>query len=148
MLMEKFGAQLYEIAIVYTSNTLTAFIIMNLMASRIKIKNVTKFKIGIGFTTFVFIGLSQITDWWMAMPFMSLVGATWAFLFIGGNFHLMENNPKSTSTGIFSSTLSIATVIGPVIAGSIAFYFEYVFVMYFAIVVIICGFLISLKIKK
>lgn len=148
LLMEKFGAQIYEISIVYVSNTLTAFIIMNLMASKIKIENVTKFKIGIGLTIFVFIGLSQITEWWMAIPFMSLVGATWAFLFIGGNIHLMENNPKSTSTGIFSSTLSIATVIGPIIAGSIAFYFQYVFVMYFAIIIIICGFLISLKIKN
>jgi len=148
MLMEKRGAHLYEISIVYVSNTITAFVIMNLMASKIKISNVTKFKIGIGLTVFVFIGLTQITEWWMAMPFMSLVGATWAFLFIGGNFHLMENNPKSTSTGIFSSTLSIAAVIGPVIAGSIAFYLEYVSVMYFAIVIIICGFLISLKIKK
>jgi len=147
MLMERMGAQLYEISIVYISNTLTAFVIMNLMASKIKIRNVTKFKIGIGLTIFVFIGLSQITEWWMAIPFMSLVGATWAFLFIGGNFHLMENNPKSTSTGIFSSTLSIASVIGPVIAGSIAFYLEYVLVMYFAIAIIIFGFLISLRIK-
>ena len=148
MLMEKMGAHIYEISIVYVSNTITAFVIMNLMASKIKISNVTKFKIGIGLTVFVFIGLTQITEWWMAMPFMSLVGATWAFLFIGGNFHLMENNPKSTSTGIFSSTLSIASVIGPVIAGSIAFYLEYVSVMYFAIAIIICGFLISLRIKK
>jgi len=148
MLMEQLGAQLYEISIVYVANTVTAFVIMNLMVSKIKISNVTKFKIGIGLTTFVFIGLSQITEWWMAMPFMALVGGTWAFLYIGGNFHLMENNPKSTSTGIFSSTLSISTVIGPIIAGSIAFYFEYVSVMYFAIAVIICGFLISLKIRN
>ena len=147
MLMERLGAQLYEISIVYVANTLTAFVIMNLMATKIKISNVMKFKIGIGLTIFVFVGLSQITEWWMAMPFMSLVGATWAFLFIGGNFHLMEHNPKSTSTGLFSSTLSISTVIGPVIAGTIAFYFEYVTVMYFAIMIIISGFLISLKIK-
>jgi len=79
---------------------------------------------------------------------MSLVGATWAFLFIGGNFHLMENNPRSTSTGIFSSTLSIATVVGPVIAGSIAFWFDYAAVMYFAIAIIICAFVVSLKIRK
>jgi DHA1 family multidrug resistance protein-like MFS transporter len=59
----------------------------------------------------------------------------------------MENNPKSTSTGIFSSTLSIASALGPVIAGSIAFYFDYVVVMYFAIIIIIGGFLISLKIR-
>ena len=147
MLMDEFGAELYEISIVYVSNTLTAFVIMTLMAKRIQISNVTKFKIGIGLTTFVFVGLSFITEWWMAMPFMSLVGATWAFLFIGGNFHLMENNPKSTSTGIFSSTLSIATVIGPVIAGSLAFLYNYHSVMYFAIAIIVLSFLVSLKIK-
>ena len=148
MLMEKLGAELYEISIVYVANTLTAFVLMNLMASKIKISNVSKFKIGIGSTTFVFVGLALISDWWMAMPFMSLVGATWAFLFIGGNFHLMENNPRSTSTGIFSSTLSIATVVGPVIAGGIAFLFDYVYVMYFAIAIILCAFTVSLKIKN
>ncbi len=148
MLIEKLGAELYQISIIYVANTLTAFILMNLMASRINFSDITKFKIGIGCTVFVFVGLSVITDWWMAMPFMALVGGTWAFLFIGGNFHLMENNPRSTSTGIFSSTLSIATVIGPVIAGSIAFVFDYVAVMYFAIAIIICAFAVSLKVRK
>jgi DHA1 family multidrug resistance protein-like MFS transporter len=147
MLIEKLGAELYQISIIYVANTLTAFILMNLMASRINFSNITKFKIGIGCTVFVFVGLSVITDWWMAMPFMALVGATWAFLFIGGNFHLMENNPRSTSTGIFSSTLSISMVIGPVIAGIIAFAFDYVVVMYFAIAIIVCAFVVSLKVK-
>jgi len=147
MLMESMGAKLYEISIVYVSNTVIAFIVMNLMAGKIKIKNVTKFKVGIGLTVFVFVGLSFITEWWMAMPFMALVGGTWAFLFVGGNLHLMENNPRSTSTGIFSSTLSTATVVGPIIAGSIAFAYSYVSVMYFAIVIIVAAFLISLKIK-
>ena len=147
LLMEQLGAELYQVSIVYVANTLTAFVLMNLMAGKINISNVTKFKMGVGGTTFVFVGLSLITDWWMAMPFMSLVGATWAFLFIGGNFHLMENNPRSTSTGIFSSTVSIATVVGPVIAGSIAFLLDYVFVMYFAIIVIIGAFIVSLKVR-
>jgi len=148
MLMEQLGAELYQISIVYVANTVIAFVIMTLMASRIKIANVTKFKIGIGMTTFVFVGLSMITEWWMAMPFMALVGITWAFLYIGGNFHLMAHNPKSTSTGIFSSTLSIASVVGPVIAGSIAFAYGYVSVMYFAIGIIVCALFVSLKIKK
>jgi DHA1 family multidrug resistance protein-like MFS transporter len=148
MLMERFGAELYQISIVYVANNLTAFIVMNLMAGKIKINNVTKFKIGIGVTALVFVGLSLITNWWLAMPFMALVGVTWAFLFIGGNFHLMENNPHSTSTGIFSSTLSISSVVGPIIAGTIAFYYDYVAVMYFAITIIVCAFLISLKVKR
>ena len=148
MLMEMFGAELYHISIVYVANNLTAFIIMNLMASKIKINNVTKFKIGIGVTSLVFVGLALITDWWMAMPFMALVGVTWAFLFIGGNFYLMENNPRSTATGVFSSTLSISSVVGPIIAGTIAFYYGYVEVMYFAVAIIVCAFIISLKVKK
>lgn len=148
MLMERLGAEFYQISIVYIANTLAAFIVMNLMATKIKLSNVTKFKIGIGVTTFVFVGLSVISDWWMAMPFMALVGATWAFLYIGGNIHLMENNPRSTSTGIFSSTLSISTVVGPVIGGAIAFAFDYVFVMYFAIAIILCAFVVSLRIRE
>jgi DHA1 family multidrug resistance protein-like MFS transporter len=59
----------------------------------------------------------------------------------------MENNPRSTSTGIFASTISIGAVIGPVIAGAIAFASNYVSVMYFAIAVIIVAFVVSLKIK-
>lgn len=148
MIMEKWGGDLYHISIVYVANTVTAFIVMNVMASKINISNITKFKIGIGATTFVFVGLTFVTEWWMAMPFMALVGATWAFLFIGGNFHLMDNNPRSTSSGIFSSTLSIATVIGPVIGGAIAFFFDYIAVMYFAIAIIICAFVVSLKIEN
>jgi DHA1 family multidrug resistance protein-like MFS transporter len=148
VLMEKWGAELYQVSIVYIANTLTAFIMMNIMGSKINLSNITKFKIGIGSTTFVFIGLATVTEWWMAMPFMALVGGTWAFLFLGGNFHLMENNPRSTSTGIFSSTVSIAAVVGPIVAGSIAFMFDYIAVMFFAIVIIICAFIVSLKIKK
>ena len=148
MLMEKLGAEFYQISVVYIANTLAAFIVMNLMATKIKLSNITKFKIGIGVTSIVFVGLSLISDWWMAMPFMALVGGTWALLYIGGNIHLMENNPRSTSTGIFSSTLSISTVVGPVIGGAIAFAFDYVFVMYFAIAIILCAFVVSLRIRE
>ena len=148
MLMEYFGAELYQVSIVYVANTLTAFLVMNLMSKRIQIKNITKFKIGIGMTVSVFVGLSLITDWWMAMPFMAIVGCSWAFLFIGGNFHLMENNPRSTSTAIFSSTLAISTVIGPVIAGAIAYYTNYTAVMIFAVVVTLCAFIISSRMKS
>ena len=148
MLMEYFGAELYQVSIVYVANTLTAFLVMNLMSNKIQIKNITKFKIGIGMTVIVFVGLSMITDWWMAMPFMAIVGCSWAFLFIGGNFHLMENNPRSTSTAIFSSTLAISTVIGPVIAGAIAYYTDYTVVMYFSIIVTLLAFIISSKMKS
>jgi DHA1 family multidrug resistance protein-like MFS transporter len=148
MLVEKLGAELYQVSIVYVANTLTSFILMNLMASKIKILNVTKFKIGIGATTFVFVGLVLINDWWMAMPFMALVGATWALLYIGGIFHLMDNNPRPTSTGIFSATISIGAVVGPIIAGIVASRFNYDAVLYFAIIIIVLAFVVSLKVKS
>jgi len=148
MLMEYFGAELYQVSIVYVANTLTAFLVMNLMSKRIQIQNITKFKIGIGMTVIVFVGLALITEWWMAWPFMAIVGCSWAFLFIGGNFHLMENNPRSTSTAIFSSTLAISTVIGPVIAGAIAYYTNYTAVMIFAVIVALSAFIISTRMKS
>ncbi len=60
----------------------------------------------------------------------------------------MENNPRSTSTAIFSSTLAISTVIGPVIAGTIAYYTNYTAVMMFAVVVTLCAFIISSRMKS
>ena len=54
MIVERWGGDLYHISIVYVANTLTAFILMNIMASKIQLSNITKFKIGIGCTTFVF----------------------------------------------------------------------------------------------
>ncbi len=39
-------------------------------------------------------------------------------------------------------------VLGPVIAGSISFEFDYIAVMYFAIAIITCAFAVSLKVRK
>ncbi|WP_268541645.1 MFS transporter [Candidatus Nitrosotenuis cloacae] len=148
VLTQTLGAKLYEVSIVYVANTAAAFILMNMMGTKIMTKNITKFKIGVGLTTFVFAGMAVMTEWWMAIPSMALVGVTWAFLYIGGSIHLMENNPKSTSTGVFNSTIAISNVIGPVIAGTIAFYYNYVSVMYFAVAICIVAFVVSLKVKK
>jgi DHA1 family multidrug resistance protein-like MFS transporter len=148
ILTENMGAHLYEVSIVYIANTLTSFVVMTMMATRMRINNVTKFKIGLGLTIFVFIGLALVKEWWLTFPFMALVGLSWAFLYIGGNVHIMENNPKSTSTGIFSSTISIASVVGPLVAGAIASYFGFVSVIYFASGIAFSAFLISLAIKK
>lgn len=148
VLTQTFGAKLYEVSIVYVANTAFAFVLMNMMGTKIKTKNITNFKIGIGLTVFVFAGMAVMNTWWMAIPCMALVGVTWAFLYIGGSIHLMENNPKSTSTGVFNSTISIANVIGPVIAGTIGFYYNQISVMYFAVAICVVAFLVSLKIKK
>lgn len=147
ILTEALGAKLYEVSIVYMANTGFSFVLMNLMGTKIRTKNITNFKIGIGLTVFVFVGMAVMTSWWMAIPCMALVGVTWAFLYIGGSIHLMENHPKSTSTGVFNSTISIANVIGPVIAGTIGFYYNQMSVMYFAVAICTVAFLVSLKIK-
>lgn len=148
MLTESMGAELWQVSVVYVANTATAFVVMNLMAFRIHVSNVTKFKAGIGMTAFVFVGLALVDQWWHTMPFLALVGFTWAFLYVGGSFHLMENNPKSTSTGVFSSTISIAAVIGPLAAGAIALAYGYVAVMYFAVIIIVAAFAVAVRIPN
>ncbi|ABK77564.1 permease [Cenarchaeum symbiosum A] len=146
MIVEDFGGEIYHVSAVYMGNTATAFVIMTLMATRIRMHNVTKFKAGVGVTIFVFVGMLFVTEWWHFFPLMVLVGGTWAFLYIGGNFHLMEHHPKSTSTGIFSSTLSISMVAGPVAAGAIADSYGYGAVLYFAIAISLAAFATSTRI--
>lgn len=82
------------------------------------------------------------------MPFMALVGCSWAFLFVGGNFYLMERNPHSTSTGLFSSTISVATIIGPLVGGGIAALLDYQYVMYAAAAVAAGGLVASLRVGQ
>ena len=44
MIVDRWGGELYHISIVYTANTMTAFVLMNVMASKIHLSNITKFK--------------------------------------------------------------------------------------------------------
>ena len=61
----------------------------------------------------------------------------------------MENNPRSTSTAIFSSTLAISTVIGPVIAGSYRILHRlYSSHDFCNVVVTLTAFIISTKMKS
>ena len=140
------NAQLYHISIIYVINTGTAFILMNLMADRIRISDIRKIQLGLIGIVPPLVGYAFISEWWMAMPLMTMVGASWALLFVGGNFYLMERNAHSTSSGLFSSTISVATVIGPIVCGGIAAILGYQYVMYVAGAVASAGFLISLKI--
>lgn len=143
ILVEQLNAQLYHISIIYVANTLTAFVIMNMMVHRINITDRRKIQLGLAGLIPAILGMSIITEWWMTMPFMILVGMSWAMLFVGGNFYLMERNPHSTSTGLFSSTISVATIIGPIIGGTIAAVFEYQYVMYVATFIAIGGLVAS-----
>lgn len=146
LLVERLGAELYHISIIYVANTMTAFVLMSMMAHRINLSDRRKLQLGLAGIIPPILGLSTITEWWMAMPYMVLVGASWAMLFVGGNFYLMERNPHSTSTGLFSSTISVATVLGPVAGGAIAAALDYHFVMYAAALIAAAGLAYSLRI--
>ena len=109
------------VSAVYGVNMITASVFMIFMASHIKTRNVKAFRIGVMASVVAFSGIFFINDWWQIIPFMFIVGVSWAYMYIGGSLHLMGNNPKSTSMGIFNSVLAIGKVIGPVSAGIIAF---------------------------
>lgn len=148
MLFEYMGAELYQISIIYIANTVTAFILMNLMAERIQLSDTGKLRLGLAGIVPPLLGFAFITEWWMAMPMMIMVGVSWAFLYVGGNFYLMEHNAHSTSTGLFSSTISVSTVIGPMVAGVIAALYGHTHVMYAAGVIAVAGFIVSFKIGR
>ena len=147
-MMEHLGAQLHHISIAYVANTAMAFVMINLMADRIRLSDTRKLQVGVASIIPAFLGLSWVTEWWMAMPFMALIGCSWAFLFVGGNFYLMERNPHSTSTGLFSSTISVATIVGPMVGGGIAALLDYHYVMYAAAAIAAGGLAASLRVGR
>ena len=111
------GADLWHVSVAYGASMATMFIFMNVMSKWDSISNVTKFKAGICITIIVFAGLLLAKEWWHTIPFLALNGIAWALMYIGGSFYVMENSPKSTGVGIFGSTMALAAVVGPLIAG-------------------------------
>ena len=56
---------------------------------------------------------------------MMLNGFSWALMYIGGSFYLMQNSPRSTGIGVFGSTVAVAIAIGPICAGIAALLYDW-----------------------
>lgn len=147
-LIENLGASIFEVSMVYVVNMVVSFLVMALMASKIRMSYLASFRIGVGLSTVAFAGMLFATEWWEIAPFMFLVGVSWAFMYVGAALYLMGNGPKSTSMGIFNSSLSLGQVVGPLIAGIIAFAFDYAAVTWFMIAITVCAFGISIHARR
>ena len=143
-LVDDLGASLFEVSMVYVTFMVVAFFTMAMMAYTVKISYLTAYRAGVGLGIFAYAGILVATEWWGMVPFMAVVGVSWGLMYVGASLHLMANNPKSTSIGIFNSILAVSSIVGSVVAGVMAFTFDFMVVTWVMVVLTAAGFGISL----
>ena len=146
-LIETLGADIFQVSIVYVTNMVVSFAVMFLMASKIRLCNVRAFKIGVALSIVAFSSMLFANEWWEVVPFMAIIGVSWGLVYVGASLHLMANNPKSTSIGIFNSMISLGQIVGPLAAGGIAFGYGYEAVTWFMVGTSIIAIVLSAKIR-
>jgi DHA1 family quinolone resistance protein-like MFS transporter len=132
------GADTFWIAVIQFTNAFTQFVFMRIYTDRLK--SFFMIILGLIFSALAFFSFTIPPDFWGIIPLQIILGISWAFLYVGVLRYTVEMSDfdKSTSAGIFSSTLSISGIFGPLIALSIiSFGGDYATIMIIAAIVTI-----------
>ncbi|MHA1771223.1 MAG: MFS transporter [Candidatus Thorarchaeota archaeon] len=136
------GGDLMMIGIVQAANSVSQVVFMATITDRMACRKlVTIGLIGSAITFFWFTLATNILE---IIPSQILLGASWAFLYVGALKYVTERNiEKSTASGLLSSVLSIAGVFGPIYATILyALWPDYHPIMYFAVIMSLLAFVI------
>ncbi|MCI0497939.1 MAG: MFS transporter [Thermoplasmata archaeon] len=92
----------------------------------------------------LFIG---VKEWYTLIPGMVLIGISWAFLYLGALFELMERNEeRATASGLLNSSTSFSGIIGPLMGGAIAAEFGYTANLVAAVIFVMSALILYLAI--
>lgn len=111
------GANKFQIGVMYALNPFAQFIFMLIFD---KYKSYRLIKIGTFFSTLTFLGYAISPKWQYILFLQILLGLSWGSLYLGSLKSLLENNlEQATSTGILSSVIGLAGILGPLVGGLI-----------------------------
>lgn len=121
--LRSLGADELWIGIIYTLNPLLQFFIMRRLD---RYNNITLIHAGYMISTIAFMAFLPLTAHYHALIGMVLIAFSFSCLFVGSTNELLENNEdKGTSAGLLNSTLSLSTVAGSLIGGSVLEHYNY-----------------------
>ncbi len=116
-LLESLGFEFIQIGIVFAVNPLTQFLVMQVID---RFKSVSLVYVGLLFSIIGFLAMGMSTDFPQMFITQSLIGVSWAALFVGSLKYIMEINiEKATASGLLNSTIGISAIAGPLIGGSL-----------------------------
>lgn len=144
--LASFGISKLWIGIIYFTNSFFQFLIMprldsfrgsNLVISGLLFSAITFFSFTLASNQFQFL-LTQV-----------LLAFSWSCLYIGSLKSVLEQNiERATASGLLKSTISLASILGPLGGGLLSQYFGYLSCIYGAIVLTLAGFFIFLLFNK
>lgn len=153
LFLRSLGADLFWVGVIQMINSLTQFVFMYTMSSRIK--HSSSVVAGLLLSGVAFFSFTLASDYSQILPTQILLGVSWALLYVGGLRYLMDKNAETaTVSGLFDSVLSLSSITGPLLATFLITLGDYRITMYVAaILAIAASFLFKLldvdsKIKR
>jgi MFS family permease len=115
LFLSDLGGNLFVIGLVQVTNSISQVVFMVGMTDRMKYSHLVS--LGLLSTAATFAWFSLVTDIYQIFPAQALLGFSWACLYVGAlKYVTEENEERATASGILTSVMSLAQVIGPVIA--------------------------------
>jgi DHA1 family quinolone resistance protein-like MFS transporter len=107
------------IGVIYFTNAFFQFVFMPFM-DRVKGAR-SLIQAGLVFSVAIFVIFIFVPDIYIMLIVQVILAFSWSLLYVGSLRELMETNPeKATSSGLLTSVISLANVIGPLLGGVIA----------------------------
>lgn len=107
-----------QIGVVQATNMFTQFVFMQLVGDKIDPKKM--FFIGSIFSAIAFLSFTLVDNFPQIVFTQVILGFSWAMFYVGGLRRVeeksKESNTVATATGLFNSSISVALIVGPLIA--------------------------------
>lgn len=112
------GADALAIGVIYSLNAVSQFLLMNVSD---RYPSAPMAAAGLALSAVTFLAFALARELWMIYPVQLILGASWAFLYVGSLKFVMERNvERATSTGLLQSSISLGHIAGPVLGGVVA----------------------------
>ena len=106
----------FWIGLLYAINSLTQFIVMR----SLKRRSTVLFPLGLGLSAITFFLFTICQDIWQLIPTQVLLAIAWALIYVGSvKFIMARNTERATATGFLHSMLSMSSILGALIGGTI-----------------------------
>lgn len=109
------GADLFGIGVLWALNTAVQFFVMFSVTDRPK--SILLVQLGLILSSITFLAYGLAFDFWCIIPVQVVAGVSWALLYVGTLKYVTYGvREKATSVGVLRSTMSLSSIIGPLLA--------------------------------
>jgi MFS family permease len=112
------GEAFFWVGAVHAANGVGQFLFMQFLD---KYRSTALLTAGFAVSACVFLSFTLCTNVWQLLLTQIPLAFSWACMYVGALKYVVERNiERATSTGLLQSTISLASVIGPLIGGALA----------------------------